>query len=219
MKIIAICGSPRGNKSQTKELAGDVLKAAQARGAAVEMVDLSAAHIEFCKACEACHRKAGCIHHDDVFRILSDVLKADGIVLASPVYLDQVTAQLKALLDRSSHFVHCLRLQGKYLAVVTTSGGGYGAQVQAYVRHYGITVGAQCVGGVDAKVPLKSEDRSAAAALGEALVTAIQKKQQYPDQLKGIESQKQYFMKLITIRKADWPYEFQYWQDQAGSRG
>ena len=214
MKIFAICGSPRGNKSQTKVLAGEVLKAAQAQGAAVNMVDLSEARMEFCRACEACHRKPGCVLHDDTNAILAHVLEADGLVLASPVYLNQVTAQLKAVLDRSSHFVHCLRLAGKYLAVVTTSGGGGGAQVQAYLKHYGKTVGAQCVGGVDAKVPLQSADVAAAAALGKALVSAIQEKQQYPDQIESIELQKQYFRKLITLRKDTWPYEYQFWKNQ-----
>ena len=214
MKIVAICGSPRGKKSQTKVLAGEVLKAAQAQGADVDMVDLSEARIEFCRACEACHQKPGCVLHDDANTILANVLKADGVVLASPVYLNQVTAQLKAVLDRSSHFVHCMRLVGKYLAVVTTSGGGGGAPVQAYLSHYANTVGAQCIGGVDAKSPLKPDDMAAAAALGKTLVAAIQAKQQYPDQIKSIELQKQYFRKLITLRKDDWPYEYQFWRNK-----
>jgi len=214
MKILAICGSPRGKKSQTKVLAGEVLKAAQAQGADVAMADLSEARIEFCRACEGCHQKPGCVLHDNANTILANVLNADGLVLASPVYLNQVTAQLKAVLDRSSHFVHCMRLIGKYLAVVTTSGGGGGAQVQTYLKNYGNTVGAQCVGGVDAKSPLKPADVAAAAALGKALVAAIQEKQQYPDQIKSIELQKQYFRKLITLRKDDWPYEYQFWRNQ-----
>lgn len=153
--------------------------------------------------------------NDDANTILAKVLNADGLVLASPVYLNQVTAQLKAVLDRSSHFVHCMRLIGKYLAVVTTSGGGGGAQVQAYLRNYGNTVGAQCIGGVDAKSLLKPADVAAASALGQALVTAIREKQQYPDQIKSMESQKQYFRKLITLHKDDWPYEHQFWSNQS----
>ncbi|MBI2437615.1 MAG: hypothetical protein HYV36_02220, partial [Lentisphaerae bacterium] len=42
---------------------------------------------------------------------------------------------------------------------------------------------------------------------------AIQARQQYPDQIKRMESQRQYFRKLITLRKDDWPYEYQFWQD------
>lgn len=39
-------------------------------------------------------------------------------------------------------------------------------------------------------------------------------KQQYPDQIKSIELQKQYFRKLITLHKDDWPYEYQFWSNQ-----
>ena len=36
----------------------------------------------------------------------------------------------------------------------------------------------------------------------------------YPNQIKSIEFQKQYFRKLITLRKGDWPYEYQFWKNQ-----
>ena len=71
MKILALCGSPRGNNSQTKVLAEKVLAAAKAQGAAVELVDLSRARLEFCRACEACHAKPGCIRHDDITPLLA----------------------------------------------------------------------------------------------------------------------------------------------------
>ena len=97
------------------------------------------------------------------------MLAADGIVLASPVYLNQVTAQMKTLLDRTSHFIHCLRLTDKYLAAVTTSGGGGGADAQAFLRKYAVAVGAQFAGGVDASVPVREADLAAARKLGVAL--------------------------------------------------
>jgi len=195
-------------------LAAKTLEAARSQGAEVEMVDLSQGRLEFCRACEACHCKPGCILKDDGTPLLEKMLAVDGLVLASPVYLNQVTAQLKAALDRTSHFVHCLRLMGKYLAVVTTCGGGGGSDVQAYLKKYAITVGAQYVGGVDAKAPLQPADLAAAAALGETLVAAIREKKKFPAQLRGIESQKQYFGKLIAMRKNQWVFEYQYWKDQ-----
>lgn len=212
MEILAICGSPRGKKSQTKILAEKVLEAAKSKGAGVEMVDLSEAQISFCLACEKCHQVPDCVMDDDVKRILKKVLAADGLVLASPVYLNQVTAQMKALLDRSSHFIHCLRLMGKYVAVVTTSGGGGGADVQEYLKNYSFTVGAQYVGGADAKVPLKDSDLAAAASLGESLISAIQEKKVFPEQIHTIEERKIYFGRLIERRKDDWPHEYDYWQ-------
>ena len=214
MKIVGICGSPRGKKSQTLALAEATLAGAKAQGAEVERVDLSQARIGFCQACEVCHQGPDCVLNDDGKRILQGVLAADGIVLASPVYLSQVTAQMKALLDRTSHFVHCLRLMGKYLAVVTTSGGGGGAEVVEYLKKYAITVGAQCVGGVDARVPLKESDFASARELGASLVAAIRAQTAYPEQVRAIEAQKARFSRLIASRKDHWPYEHKYWQDK-----
>ena len=214
MKIVAICGSPRASKSQTKALAERVVEAARIKGAATEIVDLGKVRIGFCQACEACHRGPDCVLNDDGNLILRKLLDADGIVLASPVYLNQVTAQMKALLDRTSHFIHCLRLMGKYMAAVTTSGGGGGSEVQAYLKHYAFTVGAQFAGGVDAAAPLKEPDFSAAAELGESLVAAVQKQTVYPEQVRIIEEHKRRFGRIIAFRKDHWPFEHKYWQDK-----
>ena len=214
MKIVAIGGSPRGKKSQTKALAERVLEAARIKGADTEMVDLGKARIGFCQACEACHHGPDCVLTDDGKAILQKLLDADGIVLASPVYLNQVTAQLKALMDRSSHFIHCLRLMGKYMAAVTTNGGSGGADVQAYLKRYAFTVGAQFVGGVDAAAPLKETDFSAAAELGDSLAAAIRKQTAYPEQQRIIEEQKHRFGHIIAFHKDRWPFEHTYWQDK-----
>ena len=211
MKVLAICGSPRGKKSQTKILTEKVLEGATTAGATVEFVDLGKIHIGFCQACEKCHQGPDCILNDDVWGILAKVLEADGLVLASPVYLNQVTAQMKALLDRTSHFVHCLRLMGKYTAAVTTSGGGGGVDTHVWLRKYSATVGAQFVGGVDARVPLKDSDFAQALDLGKELVAAIQEERTYSDQLQIIDAQKRRFGQLIALRKTQWPYEYEYW--------
>jgi multimeric flavodoxin WrbA len=214
MRILALSGSPRGAKSQTRRLAERVLEEAKGRGAEVELVDVGRADMEFCSACEACHRGPDCVLDDDVNVILERMLAADGVIFASPNYLNQVTAQMKALLDRSSHFIHCLRLTGKYTAAVTTSGGGGGADVQAFLENYSHTVGAQFVGGVHARAPLKDEDVAAAKRLGADLVAAIASKKVYPDQIKIIEAWKKHFGAIIAFRKDDWPYEYNYWREK-----
>ena len=214
MKVVAICGSPRGNKSQTRMLAEAVLAGAKAKGAEVECVDLGMAKIGFCRACEVCHQGPDCALNDDGRQILRQMLAADGTVLATPVYLNQVTAQMKAILDRTSHFVHCLRLMGKYMAAVTTSGGGGGGDVTAYLKGYAVTVGAQFVGGLDARAPLQESNFAAARELGATLVAAIQEKRVYPEQVRTIEAQKKRFGQIIAFHKDHWPYEHRYWQDQ-----
>jgi multimeric flavodoxin WrbA len=214
VNILAISGSPRGKKSQTRTLAEALLTAARARGADTELIDLGEARIDFCRACEACHDKPGCVQDDDVGGILDRMLEADGIVIASPVYLDHVSAQTKALLDRSSHFVHCLRLSGKYLASVTTSGGGGGTNTNAFLKAYATLVGAQYAGFADARVPLQDADLDAARALGTALVTAIAEKQAWPEQIRAIEAHRRLFGQVMALHKDQWPYEQAYWRER-----
>ena len=213
MRILGICGSPRGSRSQTRVLIEALLAEAAIKGAEIEFVDLGKARIGFFQACETCHKGPDCVLNDDGRIILRKMLAADGIVLASPVYLDHVTAQMKALLDRTSHFVHCLRLTGKYMAALTTSGGGGGEATIAFVKRYALTVGAQFVGSVDCRIPLKDTDFASARDLGAAMVAAISSNRSWPDQLQAIGSQRLRFNLLIGSRKDQWPYEYQYWQD------
>ncbi len=51
MKVLIIGGSPRGTRSQTRVLADAARMAAEAKGAAVDVVDLGKARIGFCQAC------------------------------------------------------------------------------------------------------------------------------------------------------------------------
>ena len=214
MKVLAILGSPRGARSQTRVLAEAVLAGVRDQGGETEVVDLSPVKIEFCTACEACHKSPRCPLDDAGCAILEQMLAADGIVMASPVYLNQVTAQMKTLLDRTSHFIHCLRLSDKYLAAVTTSGGGGGADAQEFLRKYATAVGAQFAGGVDASVPLKAAELAAARKLGARLATSIQNQTLDPAQVFAIEEHKKRFVRIIGAHKDNWPYEYQYWQDQ-----
>ena len=214
MKVLAILGSPRGTHSQTRMLADAVLAGAKEQGAEIGAVDLSEKRVEFCRACEACHKSPRCPLDDAGCQILEQMLASDGIVLASPVYLNQVTAQMKTLLDRTSHFVHCLRLMDKYLAAVTTSGGGGGSETQDFLRKYALLVGAQFAGGVDASVPIKEVDLAAARKLGATLAASIRDQTRDPAQLFAIEEQKKRFGRIIGLRREKWAYEYTYWRDK-----
>jgi len=104
MKIVGISGSPRA-KGNTEILVQEGLKAASESGANTELIALSGKKIKPCTGCGACrteNSKGICaIKDDDVPRIYEALKGADGIIVASPVYFLSVTAQLKALFDRS----------------------------------------------------------------------------------------------------------------------
>ena len=216
MKILLISSSPHKEKSKTFFLAKEVLKGLSQEVTDIETVHLSDFSVLFCKHCEQCHKDIlQCPLSDDVHVILTKMLEADGIILASPNYINQVTASMKALFDRSSHFIHCKRLLGKYIAGVVSSGSGQAQEVLDYIKYYGHTCGAQYSGGVASAAQSIGEKTEEAIKLGRKLATDIQEKKDYPEQLKLIENGKQHFRRIIEARKKEWLGEYQYWHDKS----
>ena len=215
MKILLISSSPRKEKSQTLRLAKEVLRGCAEISPQGEIIHLSDLKIGFCRHCEACHKKIlSCPIKDDVPIILKKMLEADGIILASPNYINQITASMKALFDRSSHFIHCKRLLGKYIVGVVSSGSGQDKDVLDYIRHYAHTCGAPYAGGVSSPAPVSQGKMEEAFELGKRLASAIKEKKGFDEQVKIIAKGKEHFKKLIQIRKEEWREEYQYWQDK-----
>ena len=100
-----------------------------------------------------------CPINDDVGMILEKMLKADGIIFASPNYINQITASLKALWDRAGHFIHCRRLLGKYVVGVVSSGSGEDKAVLDYIQYYANICGALYSGGTSSRVPIDKEKK------------------------------------------------------------
>jgi len=214
MKLLLISASPRMEKSQTFILAKAVLNGCEARETS-EVIHLFKYRIEFCRHCECCHRKIlHCPLKDDAYKILKMMLDADGIILATPNYINQVTGMMKTLFDRSSHFIHCLRLMGKYMVGVVSSGSGEDKDVLSYLKYYANTCGAYYVGSISARSPVSEEVISDAIKLGRKLCDAIKGKKEFPSQKKVIEDRKKHFGKLIQVRKDDWEEEYRYWVDK-----
>ena len=85
MKVLAISSSPRlhGNSDL---LCDQFLKGAEEAGHSVEKVRLAEKSISPCAACNGCQSDAVCAKKDDMADILNDVVNADVIVLATPIY-------------------------------------------------------------------------------------------------------------------------------------
>lgn len=215
MKILLISASPHKEKSRTFFLAKEVLKGCVVGTRHSKIIHLCDYKIEFCRHCEECHRKImQCPRKDDVLMILKSMLEAEGIILASPNYINQIAASMKALFDRSTHFIHCKRLLGKYIVGVVSSGSGQDRDVLDYIKHYAHTCGAQYSGGVSSFAFTVKEKTEEACRLGKRLASDIKGKRTYPEQMKIIETARRHFGKIIQIRKNDWIDEYQYWQDR-----
>ena len=215
MHVLLISSSPRKERSQTFFLAKEVLKGFSV-AVKTEIIHLCDFKIKFCRHCESCHRKImRCPINDDVGMILEKMLKAEGIIFASPNYINQITASMKTLWDRAAHFIHCRRLLGKYVIGVVSSGSGQDKTVLDYIQYYANTCGAQYAGGISSRVPINKEKKEEALNLGGKLMLDIQEKRVFPEQIKPIEEFKEHFKNVMQIRKDDWVEEYQYWLNKS----
>lgn len=100
-KVLILSGSPRlGGNSDT--LCDQFMKGALESGNEVEKIRVQCKSVAPCLACYYCKDHAGeCAIKDDMKEILDKMLAADVLVLASPVYFYSVSAQLKAVIDRT----------------------------------------------------------------------------------------------------------------------
>ena len=215
MKILLISSSPRKDNSQTLHLAKEVLIGTALDPQKIEIIHLCDKKIDFCFHCEKCHRKImDCPLKDDVKEILVKMLEAEGIIFATPNYINHITASMKALFERASHFIHCSRFQGKYLVGVVSSGSGRDTEVLEYIKLYANICGAQYSGGVSSVVPIHESKKQEAILLGQKFIKDINEKTQCSEQIKSINAFKKHFKRVVEIRKEAWIGEHLYWRDK-----
>lgn len=122
MKILGISGSPRRN-GVTVAMLEEALKAAKGDGAEVELYSVSGKNIQPCDGCWGCRGTGECHIKDDMQELYEKMLGADGIIFGTPVYFWGMTAQAKAVMDRTIVFGHAERsLANKVCGVVACAG-------------------------------------------------------------------------------------------------
>lgn len=76
------------------------MRGAASREAKVKTIILNSLSIAPCQHCDGCLETGRCKVEDDMQMVHSELMKADRLVLASPIYFMGVTAQVKAMIDR-----------------------------------------------------------------------------------------------------------------------
>ncbi|MDR2517299.1 MAG: flavodoxin family protein [Spirochaetaceae bacterium] len=104
MNIIGINGSPRKGWN-THLLVEEALKGAAAKGAETELINLYDLDFRGCISCFQCKVKGGkspgrCAVKDDLKGVLDKIHNSDGFVIGSPIYISEITAAARALLER-----------------------------------------------------------------------------------------------------------------------
>ena len=218
MQLVSIVGSPHGPRGNTTRLLQEVLAGAGGSGAKTETIYLSELTIRPCNGCDACHKFGNCVQQDDFASVRDRIAAADGLILASPNYLFNVSAQLKALLDRCCGDIHLLGFRGKYGAAVVTSGGGGDEPVTDYLQRFLMITGIHPVGAVHATMGalvdgeftpgLKHEARR----LGERLVSTWRTGSRDPMVDQEIRAFSLRMRQLVCTMKDEWLHEYQVWQ-------
>lgn len=158
VKILGICGSPR-RKSAYTALKTALEAAKQTGGVETELVELRARKLNFCVHCNKCVRESASkclIYDDDMTELYDKVYGCDGLLIASPVYEMNITAQLAAFFNRFRPTWTMLkddpyffsRKVGAALAVGGTRNGGQEMTINSimgFLSTQGFTI---CTGGV-----------------------------------------------------------------------
>ena len=123
MNILMINGSPRPNGNTAIALA-EMKKIFDAEGAQITIIQVGNKDIRGCIGCGTCYEKGRCVFDDDVNKAASLFEKADGLVVASPVYYASANGTLVSFLDRlffSTHFDKTMKV-GASIAVARRGG-------------------------------------------------------------------------------------------------
>ena len=100
MKVIGINGSARKD-GNTALIISKVFDELNTEGIETDLIQLAEYEIQPCRGCFACKGRGNCVFANDGFaEIFNRMVEADGIILGSPVYSADVSAKMKAFLER-----------------------------------------------------------------------------------------------------------------------
>lgn len=160
VNILGISGSPRhGN---TERLVREALNASrELPDTATKLISLAEYDLQPCDSCGLCQGQTKgatedeiCYKHKDADPIIKEMLKADGIIIGSPVYTWNVSARLKCLLEKCAPLCPypfteiSYRLRNKVLGGIAVAGGIWEGQelVIQTIWRWGLSLGMIVVG-------------------------------------------------------------------------
>lgn len=102
MKVLGINSSARKG-GNTAILINQVFEELNKEGIETELIEFAGQVIEPCRACWACGGQKNCVHKKDRFwEVFEKMKEADGILLGSPVYSANISANMQAFLERAA---------------------------------------------------------------------------------------------------------------------
>ncbi|MBL4930986.1 flavodoxin family protein [Clostridium paridis] len=131
MRIVVIISSARKNGNTAtivKSIENETVQYAKnlSVNLDIEWINLFDYELQLCRGCRICFNKgeAYCPLKDGLLNIRDKMIKADGVIFASPVYVEDVNGTMKNFIDRMAFICHRPAFSGKKSIIITTSGGG-----------------------------------------------------------------------------------------------
>jgi multimeric flavodoxin WrbA len=157
MKILAICGSHhRGNTYSVLNTIQDDFPDID-----YQLLMLHEVNLEQCRGCYVCIRKGEqyCPLKDDRDMIINEMSDADGIVFASPVYVNFITSLMKQFIERLGFMSHRppAWTHDKFAMVMAVYGGFGGKESNKYMNGIFTSFGMNVVASLELQIATKSE--------------------------------------------------------------
>jgi multimeric flavodoxin WrbA len=227
MKILALIGSQRkrGNTARLVELIAaqmQALAAGQDEPFDIDIVYLGDLDIEMCRGCRVCFDRGEthCPCDDDLLAIYEQMHAADGVLLAGPVYVNDVNGVIKNWIDRLAFVCHRPAFFGKSAYLLATVGVGPTSHALKTMRYalssWGFDVTGQSgfkMGALMDSEALVEQFESRAEKIAAALWTSI----------RGRQAENPSFLSLMTFRiqQGYWQrdpqkesIDYHYWAEQ-----
>lgn len=138
MKILILNASPRTNGSTATFLDKIYSVLDNYNDVELKHINISNLKLNYCTGCSYCYKSGSCYMKDDLEKLSVEISKSDGLILATPTYVSNVSGQMKTVIDRG-HFVLEQLLYDKYaISIVTYDnyGGKAASNVLAKLLSY-----------------------------------------------------------------------------------
>lgn len=140
VRVVAFIGSARKN-GNVDTIVEEILNGVKEKQGEVKKFYLNDMNIRGCQGCLYCRKVHDCVIKDDMQEIYEEIKKADYIIIGSPVYICQVSAQTKLLLDRLyplteiNKSIHTPRFGKKKLIMVYTQAAPFSFLFRKYFKY------------------------------------------------------------------------------------
>jgi multimeric flavodoxin WrbA len=218
MKIVAVCGSPhKGSCYSVLSTIADGHPEID-----YKLIMLGELDLKPCRGCYACIARGEekCPLRDDRDLVINEMLAADGVIFASPVYVNHISALMKSFIDRIGYESHRPRFFSKQAMVMAVCAGFGADKAAGYMSDIFSTFGYNVAASLELQSSTKSDRERAnnlkqADAAFEKLVAAIQSGAREPPSVTQVVLFN-LFKALSSASPDKFPADHRYYQDKTG---